>query len=195
MTDKLPVKTFKLKKRKRVGLILFICVELLLTLFFLRLGLGLERNFGRMICSVLFLSSLVVLAFAVFALIRLIRENFVGFFISGDGLNDISTGHDIGVVMWRDVVKIRVVDDIESARRKYIVLKVHNPQAYIDREASHIKRRSMTLKLHYYGSPICFSERAIECTFEELEANVRRYYDNYQQREKEHLADMNSIPL
>ncbi|MDR1755781.1 MAG: hypothetical protein LBR65_02335, partial [Culturomica sp.] len=60
--------------------------------------------------------------------------------------------------------------------RRYIVLMVANPQEYIGREPSSRKKRSMILKLHYYGSPICFSTRGLDCTFEELEETVNTYY-------------------
>lgn len=193
MTEKLPVKTYKLRRRKKAGLILFIILELFLTVFFFQLGLSLERNFGKMICAVLFLSSLVVAAFAIFALIYLIKEKFVGFFISGDGLNDISTGNDFGVIMWRDVLKVRVMNDLQSPKNKYIILKVRNPQEYIDRETLSAKKRSMILKLHYYGSPICFSNRGLDCSFEELEQSVKLYHENFLQRKKEREEEFSKI--
>lgn len=185
MTPKLPVKTFKLLQRKKIGLIIFILVELALTLFFLKLGYDLLRSPGRFLCFILFFTSLGGTIFGIVSFVRLARDNFIGFFISGDGLNDISTGHNYGVIMWRDVTKIRIVNDVENPKRKYIVLKVRNPQEYIDREPVLIKRRSMILKLHYYGSPICFSNRALECTFEELQENIQKYYENFCQRQTE----------
>jgi len=123
--------------------------------------------------------------FGILAFIRLVKEKFIGFFISNDGLNDISTGHNYGVILWKDVTKIRIMDDVENLGKKYIVLKVKNPQEYIERETSESKRHSMTLKMHYYGSPICFSNRGLDCTFEELEENVRNYYSNFVQRQNE----------
>lgn len=116
------------------------------------------------------------------AFIILKKERFIGFFISGEGLNDISTGNNYGVVYWRDILKIRIADDLEHPKRKYIVLNVSNPQVYIDREPSVIKRRSLILKYHYYGSPICFSERGLNCTFKELEDYVNTYYEYYQRK-------------
>ena len=59
-------------------------------------------------------------------------------------------------------------------RRKYIVLKVRNPNEYIDREPTRSKKRSLELRLQYYGSPICISSRALDCTFEELDVYKRQ---------------------
>ncbi|NDV59833.1 STM3941 family protein [Bacteroides sp. 519] len=182
MIPKLPVTTYKLRLKKKIGLALFILSNLIMMIFFMRLGYILIKSPGRIVCAIIVVFSFCMVIFGIIALIRLIQEKFIGFFISGDGLNDISTGHNYGVVMWRDVTRIRIMKDVENPTKQYIVLKVRNPQDYIARETSHSKRRSMTLKMHYYGSPICFSNRGINCTFEELEDNVRTYYANYQER-------------
>lgn len=47
----------------------------------------------------------------------------------------------------------------------------------------------MTMKYHYYGSPVVFSERGLYCTFEELENTVRSYYDNFRTRRAEREND------
>lgn len=179
MTNKLPVKTFKLRRRKSIGLVLFILSQIALMVVFMQLGYSLIRSPGRIVCAIIVLCTFLMAILSILAFIKMAQEKFVGFFISSDGLNDISTGHNYGVIMWRDVTKIRIVDDIEHLKQKYIVLKVKNPQVYIDREPLTAKKRSMILKLHYYGSPICFSNRGLNCDFEELETTVKMYYTNY----------------
>lgn len=186
-TPKLPVKTYKLRRRKTVGLVLFILGQLLTTAVFLRLGYLLMKSPGRIICAIIILISFIMAVLGIIGLVRLIQEKYMAFFISSDGLNDVSTGHNYGVIMWRDVTKIRIMNDVENPKHKYIVLKVKNPQEYIDRETLDAKKRSMMLKLHYYGSPICFSNRGINCTFEELERTVNEYYNNFLQRQKEKM--------
>ena len=87
--------------------------------------------------------------------------------ISQEGMNDVSTGHPYGMVQWKDVTAIKVMDDLENSKRQYIVLVLANPQVYIDREINRTKKRSLILKHHFYNTPICFSNRALSCTFEE----------------------------
>lgn len=183
MTKKLPVKTYKLRMKKKIGLILFILINLILMIFFMHLGYELIKSPGRILCAIIVVFSFCMVIFGIIAWIRLINEKFIGFFISSDGLNDISTGNNYGIVMWKDVTKVRIMKDIENPKKKYIVLKVKNPQEYIERETSQSKRHTMILKMHYYGSPICFSNRGIDCSFEELEENVKSYYNNYLERQ------------
>lgn len=189
MTAKLPVRTIALHPKKKVALLLGMVINCILAVCFFHIFVNLDKMPGKVLMTILFVAAVGAFIFYIAAMIFLKREKFVGFFISGDGLNDISTGNNYGVVYWKDVVKIRVADDMEHPKFKYIVLKVKDPQQYIDRESFTAKKRSLMLKYHYYGSPVCFSNRGLNCTFEELETCVRHYYENYKKREAEGGAD------
>ena len=188
MTERLPVKTYTLRPQKKYGPIIGALFFLLVSFFFFQFGMGLERVAGRFLSLILFLLTLIIAFFCVIGFVYLKKEKFIGFFISSEGFNDISTGHRYGIVEWKDVAKIRIVEDLDHRGKKYICLKLKNPQEYIGREPVQYKKRSLELKYHYYGSPVCFSNRGINCTFEELESTVRVYYDNYLIRQKEKEA-------
>ena len=104
------------------------------------------------------------------------KEGRIGVIISDEGITDLSTGYYIGTVTWRDVEQIKVMDDLENIDCQYIVLVVKNPNQYIMQESSEIKKRSLMLKLHHYGSPVCISVRALDCTFAQLYEAVQKYY-------------------
>jgi len=193
MTEKLPVRTIALHPKKKIGLLLGIFVSILLMILFFYIFINLDRMPGKIITIILFLASIGGLIFDIVAYIVLSREHFIGFFISADGLNDISTGNNYGIVYWKDVVKMRIVDDLEHPKFKYIVLKVKDPQQYIDREPLIAKKRTLVLKYHYYGSPVCFSNRGLNCSFEELESCVRMYFDNFKQRENEKTENLKTL--
>ena len=59
--------------------------------------------------------------------------------ISDEGITDLSTGYRIGTVLWNDVTKIKVMDDLENLNYKYVVLVVKNPNQYIMQEPIAIK--------------------------------------------------------
>jgi len=178
MAEKLPVKTFRLKSRKVYGIWAGAVISLCLSILFFSACRHSTLGTGYFLYSMLSIVSLGICVFFVIGSIHLHRENYVGFFISSNGFNDISTGHHYGVVFWRDVQSIRVLDDVTNMRYKYIVVMVKDPQKYIDREPLQQKKRSLMLKLHYYGSPICFSNRGLDCSFEELLETVDLYYRN-----------------
>lgn len=178
MAEKLPVKTFRLKSRKIYGIWAGAVISLCLSILFFTARQHTALGTGYYVFSMLSLVSFGICVFFVIGIIHLHRENYVGFFISSNGFNDISTGHHYGVVFWRDVQGIRVMQDVVDMRYKYIVIMVKDPQKYIDRESLQRKKRSLLLKMHYYGSPICFSNRGLNCSFEELLETVDLYYKN-----------------
>lgn len=136
---------------------------------------------GKYIMLFLAVVSLVYFIFCVASLIWLKKENMNGIYISDEGINDISTGLNIGTVLWKDVEEIKLMSDISKPHSKYVVLKVHNPNEYIYREHSPSKKRTLELKLQYYGSPICFSNRALNCTFDDLKNAVFLKYNHYRE--------------
>jgi hypothetical protein len=175
MTPKLPVKTFRLRAGKirwlyALPAILLVGAAGIITVN----SLFIPFPPGSPLLHLFTLVALALCAFCTVGLVRLRKEHFIGFFISTKGVNDVSTGHNFGLVSWSDVYKIKVMDDLQYPGLQYIVLRVHNPQEYIDRETNLHKKRSMILKHHHYGSPICFSNRGLNCTIDELEDGTRQ---------------------
>jgi hypothetical protein len=188
MTPKPPVKTFYLRRDKKRRLYLAVTISFIVMMLMFWLFSFLNFGQGKYLALLIGIAALLTFTFVLLSLIHLTKENFIGMFISGRGINDISTGHAYGMVLWKDVISIKVLTELGNVNHKYIVLKVINPQEYIDREPNHSKKRSMILKHHYYGSPICFSNRELDCTFEELQDCIFEYYNNYLQRKKEKVG-------
>ncbi len=186
---------FTLIRRKVIGLVSGGIVALLLGGGALYMATPLNFGNGYFFVSLLGVIFLLIALFSLIAFYKLRQEYFAAMYISDEGINDISTGNHIGTVMWKDVESIKVMKELGSGSgaksRKYIVLKVSNPTEYIQREPNRIKRRTLELKLQYYGSPICFSNRALNCTFDELEKAVTAKYEHYktQQVKRIHVSD------
>lgn len=193
MTEKLPVRTIALHPKKKVALLAGAILSIFTAILFFHIFISLDGMPGKVLTIIMFIASIGALFFNILAFAILKKENFIGFFISSEGFNDISTGNNYGIVYWKDIIKIRIVKDLEHPKLKYIVLKVKDPQLFIDREPSIIKKRTLILKYHYYGSSICFSNRGLNCSFEELESCVRLYYDNFKQREHEKSESLKTL--
>lgn len=173
------VVTFKLSRNKKRGLFLTTLCSALVGSAGIYVSHGLRYGEGRFLFIVVGVFALLVTFFCCMAYFHLTREHFNAIYISDEGINDVSTGNRIGTILWRDIENIKIMDDISNLKRKYIVLKVKNPAEYINREPTRSKRRSLELRLQYYGSPICISDRALDCTFEELREAVYDKYNMY----------------
>lgn len=171
--------TFKLSKKKKRGLFLTTILSILIGIGFLVHSRILQFGEGRLLFILIGFFALLTTFFCFVSYYYLTKEKFTVIYISDEGINDTSTGNRIGTILWKDVESIKVMDDISNLKRKYIVLKVSNPNEYIEREPTRSKKRSLTLRLQYYGSPICISNRALECTFEELKQAVFEKHNQF----------------
>jgi len=177
--------TFQLSKKKKRGLHITAFVSPLLGLLILWLSRFVTFGTGR---GMMILIGGVFIFISIFSLVSiyyLAKEKYAAMYISDEGIIDISTGNRVGTVLWKDVDTIKIMDDLSNLKQKYIVLKVNNPSNYIERESNRSKRRSLELRFQYYGSPICFSNRALDCSFEELKEAVYTKYNAYKALHKD----------
>lgn len=171
--------TFQLSKKKKTGLYLTLFFSLVAGIALLVLGHILTYGAGRFAIGMLGLVSLYVAGFCIYCVHQLIKIDFTGIIISKEGITDLSTGYRIGIILWKDIKQIKIMKDMSDLKRNYLVLIVDNPNDYISREPTRVKKRTLTLKLHYYGSPICISDRALECSFDTLKTVVLEKYEQY----------------
>lgn len=176
-----PLIRFTLIRRKIQMLIINGIISLLSGGGLFYLSAHLNFGGGRFLIATIAFVLVWIAIFALIAFYKLRQERFTAMYISDEGINDISTGNNIGTILWKDVESIKVMKELGSGpkERQYVVLKVTNPTDYIQREPNRAKRRTLELKLQYYGSPICFSNRALNCTFEELTNAVLFKYNMY----------------
>ncbi|MDL2282138.1 hypothetical protein LJC44_03355 [Parabacteroides sp. OttesenSCG-928-G06] len=176
--------TFTLAKKEKTALIIAVFISALIGVGGIFLAGRLAFGGGRFLVLTLGIFALFITLFCIFALIRFYKEKGVGIYISDEGIFDISTGNTYGTVVWSDVESIVILDDISDLKHKYIVVRVKNPTDYIQREMAKSKKRTLELKLQFYGSPICFSERTLNCSFEELKNAVFLKYNEYTNKTK-----------
>lgn len=167
-----------LNGRKRFGVYAF-CAGTFLAmcgLMYLAHYLYSMRLPGRYLTGLFVVVSMLLFIFSLWAVYRMHKDGLIGVIISDEGVTDLSTGYYVGTVLWKDIERIKVMDDLENLNYQYVVLVVKNPNQYIVQEKTAIKRRSLILKFHTYGSPICISTRALCCTFNELYSAINDHY-------------------
>ena len=110
-------------------------------------------------------ASIIFFGLCAFFLIRKLPDNKPGLIIDQTGLTDNSSGVSAGQVLWSDIEAISV---IEIHRQKLIMLKVRNPQEYIDKQTSGFKRKMMQMNFKLYGTPLSITSNGLKISFEEL---------------------------
>jgi hypothetical protein len=149
---------------------------LFISLLFVVLGLWLaiaRPDSGNPVLSnpvllvVIGLASILFFGMGIIVLIRKLNDKKPGLIISNEGIIDNSSGVAAGLIPWSEI------EDIKTARvmsQQFLMLIVTNPQQYIQRQTSTIKRKGMELNYKNYGSPISISASALKIGFGELQA-------------------------
>lgn len=177
------VVTFQLSKRKKTGLYITLFLSLFVGIGLLLLSTSFTFGTGRLAVGLTGLVFLYICAFCIYCIYQLLKVDFNGIIISDQGITDLSTGYRIGTILWQDIEKVKVMKDLSSLKYEYVVLIVKNPNEYISREPTRLKKRTLTLKLHYYGSPVCISNRALACSFETLKTIIQAKYEKYKEKQ------------
>lgn len=118
-----------------------------------------EAMFLLGLVSVLFFGFIAIL------IVRKLQDKTPGLIINEQGIFDNSSGVSAGLVLWADIKEIKVSQVITQ---KFIMLIVRNPDEYINRQTTAIKRKEMQLNLSTYGSPINISANALATDFNSL---------------------------
>lgn len=125
------------------------------------------------IASILFFGLCAVL------MVRKLQDNNPGLIIDHKGLTDNSSGVSAGQILWSDIENISVM---EIHREKTIMLKVKNPQYYIDKQESGFKRKMMQINFKMFGTPLSITSNTLQIEFDDL-LNILNKYLN----ESKHL--------
>ncbi len=116
-----------------------------------------------------------------FSISRKLFDKSVGLIISGEGIDDNSSGVSVGFVPWTDVIEIK---DTKVANQNIISLIVKNPQDYIDRQKNFMKKKSMQMNYKYYDTVIGISTNGLKCNYKELKTMLDAKFEEFKSRSR-----------
>jgi hypothetical protein len=109
--------------------------------------------------------SIIFFGLCAFLFLRKLPDKQPGLIIDDKGLIDNSSGLSAGHVLWSDIENISV---IEIHMQKLIMLHVTNPQHYINRQPSLLKRKGMQFNKKMYGTPLSITSNGLKISFDKL---------------------------
>jgi hypothetical protein len=161
------------------------------SLGFVALGVGFvwspstfdQFAFDQIFITVIGTASVLFFGTCAFFILRKLAESKPGLIINQEGITDDSSAVANGLILWRDITNIRIV---EVSRQKIIMIHVLNPESYVNSASSTFKRKMLQLNYKMYGTPLSLSSNGLKCSFEELyqlvlstwKANQRKEYFN-----------------
>jgi hypothetical protein len=114
---------------------------------------------------------------AIFYVVKLF-DNKPGLIIDKNGILDNSSGISSGLIAWKDIQDINV---LEIVRQKIILIIVSNPEDYIVRQKRGFKIKISRLNYNKYETPVQITANGLKIGFNELlailESNLTKYKD------------------
>lgn len=111
------------------------------------------------------LASILFFGIVGFFIFKKLFDKSPGLIISADGVFDNSSGAGAGFVPWTDIVEIK---EIKTHNQFFINLVVRNPQDYIDRQNSALKRKLTKINYNSYGTVNGISANRLKIEYKEL---------------------------
>lgn len=122
------------------------------------------------IVSILFFGLVAIMIFCKFS------DKKAGLIINRQGIIDNSSGVSAGLIPWTDIQEITIV---QVMHQKFLMVIVKNPQEYLYRVASPVKRSAMKMNYKSYGSPISISANALQTDFDKLHKLMNEKMNEY----------------
>lgn len=109
--------------------------------------------------------TIVFFGYAGLVLMRKLTEQQPGLVVDETGITDYSSGLSGGHVAWTDIQDILI---LQIQRQKMVMILVRDPEAFIQREKSAVKRKLMAVNYRSYGSPWNISANSLQISFDDL---------------------------
>lgn len=100
-----------------------------------------------------------------FFLARKLGDQRPGLLTTTEGFTDNSSGLAVGAVLWADVLAL---EEVQMAGQKFVLVKLRDPNKYIEQHTNRFKKQLLQTNLKSYGSPIFISANTLQCSHAEL---------------------------
>ncbi len=132
-------------------------------LFFICIGL----------LSILFFGS------CAFFILKKLRDNSPGLIITEEGVTYSPSATSVDFIPWEDVIAI---EEIKISHQKFINLVLKDPQAYIDKQKSAFKRKTMKMNYNMCGTLVSISAISLKCSYKELKAMLEQKFVEFNKK-------------
>ena len=94
-----------------------------------------------------------------------------GLIIDENGITDNSNASSIGLIKWSDITEVKT-EQVMSTR--FFLVYVKNPDEYIKKPKSRIKRKLLQANMNKYGTPLSITSNTLSWDFDRLEKLIMK---------------------
>jgi hypothetical protein len=168
------------RSRRKLVLILLGALLLLAASIFVIVVANQRRDdWSRIPAMIIGAAGLLLFSGGFVVLVKLLLDPSPGLFIEPDGFTDKTSWSTVGKVYWRDVVGFQKTTIFNNT---FLTVALSNPEAYVERSGSGLKKWSLRQNWRSYGSPVQLNLQSLDMGFDELWALLEQEWDGYAER-------------
>lgn len=125
----------------------------------------LYRKIHPLIISIVGVASIIFFGFAAIILFKRLFQKKAGLILDEEGIVYDTKSLINNKIYWKDIDQLSVY---ALFGQKFVIVKVTNPQEYIEKETSSVKRNLLAFNFKNYESPFNITASGLQISFDEL---------------------------
>jgi len=122
------------------------------------------------------LVSILFFGLGIFISTRRLFKSELALIITSEGINVNPKKSLLDFIKWDDIQKI---EEIKIQNTRIVIIRVKNPQHWLDKETSSFRRKLMQFNLTNYNSPFNISAAGLDISSDKLVETLNTYFDRY----------------
>jgi hypothetical protein len=106
--------------------------------------------------------------FGIYFFSRKLFDSKPGLVIDENGIYDHTSAFNFGFIPWTDISQIGENSAGIAAKQRFVMIILINPDKYIQREKSFLKRKLLSANAGTYGSPVHISANGLKTSHDDL---------------------------
>lgn len=120
------------------------------------------------------IASIIFFGLGIFVGIKRLIKSEISLIVSSDGLNLNPKKSLIEFLKWSDITGL---EEIKIQSTRIIIVKVRNPEYWLDKEASIFRKKLMQFNINNYNSPFNIASAGLDISSDKLIATLKTYFD------------------
>ena len=127
------------------------------------------------------IAAILFFGFGVLVFIRRLIKNEIALIIDVKGINVNPRRSTTEFKEWKEILGFQ---EIRIHRTRIIIIVVKDPEYWIEKETSTIRKKMMRFNLNNYGSPFNIAAAGLDIGFDKLNGELNSYFEKYKNKVK-----------
>lgn len=122
------------------------------------------------------IASILFFGLGIFVCIKRLIKSEIALILTTEGLNVNPKKSLTEFIKWSDILGF---EEIKIHSTRIVIIGVKNPNKWLDKETSTIRRMLMQFNIYNYNSPFNIAAAGLEISSNDLIETLKKYFDRY----------------